>query len=317
MSDHQEQSVHPDIVEHVRAAFLILTPDQLSGPLEALVRETASQVSDLVLDAAEGLRSVVSAATLPFQLAVDAVQSRRFDRLLTAERIRSLKLVVPGEPLSKDQEQKAFKSAVAAMNDFSASRDGSEYFRDGVLNHLNQSLGSRIVSDAAGELLIQSLTSTWSTFEHFASRFVTEWINWHPNQAGAVLSAPELKAYFGKQTVGLDVIGEHGFDLSQSMGSVIFRDKRLDNLSVLRAILEELFHSEAIRAALGSDLWMLNQRRHLFVHKRGLVDADYLKRTGDSVPVKTRLAISSKDVERYLYAAQGAILAIAKQARQT
>jgi hypothetical protein len=40
-------------------------------------------------------------------------------------------------------------------------------------------------------------------------------------------------------------------------------------------------------------LWLLWQRRYVLVHKRGLVDAAYLKRTGDKQSIGARLRISA------------------------
>jgi hypothetical protein len=48
------------------------------------------------------------------------------------------------------------------------------------------------------------------------------------------------------------------------------------------------------------DLWILNQRRHLIVHRRGTVDRDYIDRTGDALDVGAQLMISPSDLEHYL-----------------
>jgi len=74
--------------------------------------------------------------------------------------------------------------------------------------------------------------------------------------------------------------------------------------------METLFSDPVVRDALGEELWMLNQRRHLYVHKRGLVDQEYLSRTKDKVPLGHRLVVTSYDVEGYLIAVKSAIIAI-------
>jgi len=130
------------------------------------------------------------------------------------------------------------------------------------------------------------------------------------------LSAADLKTYLGKQVVDIDAIDEQGFDLTRSMGTMIFREKRLDNLAVIRSVLNALLNNDHVREALGDELWLLNQRRHLFVHKRGLVDQEYLKRTGDKVLPGQRLRVSSNDIERYITAVQKAIIEITAAANR-
>lgn len=297
----------------VTSAFLILDIDSVPGPLEAIAQRNESR-SGNIRDAADGLRSVVSAATLPFQLAVDAVQQRRFDRILSAERIRSLNEVGPGEKPSEALEKRSAEIARSKMAEFLHSPEGSDFMRDAVLYELNRSLNSTAVSYAAQEMLNQALISAWGVFEHFASRFIIERVNDLPTLAKAVLSSPELKAYFGKPLLDLEALDEHGFDLTRSMGSMIFRGKRLDNLGIVRSIMAIVLDDAEVREALGPGLWMLNQRRHLLTHKRGLVDREYLARTGDSLEIGQRLAVTSEDLEGYLLAVQRAIIAVATAA---
>lgn len=305
----------PDVVARVTRAFLIYEPGELLEPLNKFL--TADHAwTPLVRDATEGLGSVLSAASLPFQLIYDAVQQRRFDRTLSAERIRALKGVGPGEEPSQEQEKRSYDRAHKKMRAFLGSRQGTDYIRDAIVYELDRSLRSPGVNAAAAELMIQTLVSTWAVFESFARSFIVAWINADPRRAKPVLASSDLRNYFGKQVVDIEVIGDHGFDLTGSMGSILFRGKHLDNLTVVRSTMEALFNDPDVRMALGSDVWMLNQRRHLFVHKRGSVDEEYLQRTGDDVPIGQRLSITSDEVERYFRAVQHAVIAISTAAER-
>jgi len=243
-----------------------------------------------------------------------SVHQRRFDRIHAAERIRSLKDVEPGHEPSEDLNRQSFQSASDKMSEFVRSEEGINHVRDGIVYHLDQHLSSPAVASASFELLVQTLISAWAVFESSVRIFVIGWINADPQRAKPVLELPDLKPYFGKQVVDIAVIGEHAFDLTSSMGDILFQDRRLDSLSVIRNVLEALFNNSAVRGALAEDMWMLNQRRHLFVHRRGLVDAEYLRRTGDSVPIGERLSVTSKDIEQYIRAVNGAFVAIATAA---
>ena len=298
-----------EVVDRVKTAFLILDIQTVTEPLEMLDTGPGN-CGELVCDAVAGLKSVVSAATMPFQLAINSVHQRRFDRFLSAEQIRSLAHASPSGELSEDLERKAAERARSKMAEFLASGAGRDFVRDAVVEELDRSLASQVVSDAAKELMIQALVSTWAVFEHFVSEFIVDRVNANPHLAKPVLAAPELKAFFGKQAVDFQVIDQHGYDLTRSMGSIIFRNQRLDSLAVVRSVFAAMFDGGEVQKALGKELWLLNQRRHLLVHRRGLVDREYLDRTGDDAEPGQRLVVTSKDVERYLMAVQKAIVTI-------
>ena len=131
-----------------------------------------------------------------------------------------------------------------------------------------------------------------------------------------MLSHSDLKEFFGKNPIDLKAIEHHSFDLSKSMGTVIFQNRRLDGLNVIRGIMKALFNSPDIQTALGQDIWVLNQRRHLFVHNRGIVDQDYLIKTGESLRLGERLPLACDDIEDYFIAVRTALSKICKVAAQ-
>lgn len=299
-----------EVVNHVLDSFLIFESYELLDSIVGLAPASQLQAT-FVGDASQGLRSVIAAGTLPFRLISHSVQQRHFDRIHTAERIRSHLHIAPDEEPSEQRREQALQTSNQRMREFISSDEGIKVFRDGIVSELNHKLQSSDISEAASELLVQTLVSTWAVFESSVRKFIVAWLNANPQSANPVVEAPDLKSYFGKQVVDISVIGEHAFDLTRSMGEILFRERRLDNLGVIRSILEAIFSDPDTRSALGDDMWMLNQRRHLFVHKRGIVDAEYLKRTGDKVSLGQLLRVTSEDVELYLRAVGRAVAAIA------
>jgi hypothetical protein len=297
------------IAERVRMSFLIVSEEKLFGPFEKFQR-TGSSWRSIVVSAVEGLESVASAGCLPFQLVHDSVQQRRFDRFHSAESIRCLVDVKPGADLTEELKVRARENADRAMIAFVNSEEGQKTIRDEVLHELDHRLRSITVKNATQELLVQTLISTWSVFESFARSFVVAWVNADPQRASAVLSSLDLKDFFGKQVVDLEVIGKHGFDLSTSMGKIVFEGRKLDNLTTIRAIMKALFNEPEIQLSLDKEMWFLNQRRHLFVHKRGVVDEEYLLKTGDGAVLGNRLTINAFEIERYLGVVSLALQAI-------
>lgn len=302
------------VVRRVTGAFLVFADDDLVRPLEPY-GEGETPLAGLIRDAVEGLKAALHAATIPFTLTYHRVQDLRFDRLHNAERIRALKDTLPGGELTEALESQAFEAANKRMREFLASKEGTEYIRDGVVYELDAALHSAPIQAASVQLLVQALVATWSIFEVFISSFIVNSINAEATIATRLLTNPDTKRHLGKPVVDIDAIDAHGFDLTSSMGTVLFAERRLDRLALVRDILDVILPDEGVRAALRSEsLWMLNQRRHLFVHRRGVVDREYLARTGDTTSLGSRLPVTSHDVEGYLLTVRDAILAVASAA---
>jgi hypothetical protein len=76
-------------------------------------------------------------------------------------------------------------------------------------------------------------------------------------------------------------------------------DQPLDNLPRMRDVLSALLPNvERVHEAMAArSLWLLWQRRHLIVHRRGLVDAKFIANTGETIALGSRIAIVGKDID--------------------
>lgn len=309
MVAEQESPKPRDIAIKVRTFFMIFPSERFLEPFTPYL-ERECPGATCAATAVESLLSVISAASLPFQLIQNSTMQRRFDSFHASERILALIPETPGSGLSEEAERYALRSAREKMTEFMNCDEGKNFMRDQVIYELDRSLSSPEVKNAAQELLIQTLISTWSIFEIFARSFIIEWLNNDPRRASLILASPELRDFFGKQAIDIQTIGDHSFDLTKSMGTVLFKGRRVDSLATIKGAMKALFDSPDVQTALGKDLWILNQRRHLFVHNRGVVDPDYLKQTGEVFPLGERLILNCDDVELYLIAIRAAIIAI-------
>lgn len=309
MTTEQQSPTPRDLAIKVGQSFMIFSSETFLEPLKPYSEGECSSAR-CIASAVEGLHSVISAAGLPYQLIQDSTMQRRFDSFHNSERILALIPEKPGSGLSDDAKRRAFKSAEHKLSEFLSGDEGKDSVRDELLYELDRRLMSSDVRIAAQELLVQTLISTWSIFESFARSFIIAWLNDDPNRASPILASQNLKEFFGKQVVDIQTIGDHSFDLSKSMGTVLFRGRRLDSLGTIRGAMKALFESSTVQTALGEDLWILNQRRHLFVHNRGVVDSTYLKQTNDTAPLGERLTLNCDDVKQHLIAVRVAIIAI-------
>ena len=53
-------------------------------------------------------------------------------------------------------------------------------------------------------------------------------------------------------------------------------------------------------------LFELNQRRHIIVHRLGIVDEEYIRRSKDNLQVGSQLLVKASDLSRYLDAVRDA-----------
>lgn len=285
--------------------------DEIVAPLKTLAVKDVAW-SNLLRDALEGTDSVANAASLPYSLTWRAEVNRRFGHMNSAEQIRAIPLM--GGEASDQAKLQARHEAERKMEALLNSSEGQYAIVASVFQNLQTQIEDPTIRSALKELLIQTMIATWSLFETFASSFIIAWLNAKPQCVKLVVGKPELKPFFGRATLDIDVIGDHGFDLTRSMGTVLFQDRRLDNLNILRNLFDALFDDDELRGALGKKLWTLNQRRHLFVHKRGIVDLEYQRKTGEVFPIGERLTLSSPQVEEGLTIAVQAIVAISNAA---
>jgi len=288
-------------------SYLIYRKEEI---IEILSNFDGKEFNSNVIDVLGSLCSIITVASLPFTMTSSAIHRRRFDSFLAAERIRSLKIVPPGERVTDEPEKQALVSAENKMLKFLESEDGINWIRDSIVMEMRIGLDSEELSSAAHELLGQSIISLWSTFERFSSGFARQWVNADPSRAKMLLDSSDLRNYFGRQTLDIEIIESHGYILNNSMGDIIFKGKRLDSLKIIRAVYEVLFSTEAVRSSLGDHMWILNQRRNLLVHNRGIVDAEYRKKTGDLQDIGDKIVLKSDDLVSSAIAVQNAVIAI-------
>jgi hypothetical protein len=153
---------------------------------------------------------------------------------------------------------------------------------------LDDELRQPEVAVAAQELLRQALVMTWGSLEVLVSDLVRHRVNDDPLLGVALLTSESTRKYFGgKAALSIDVIAEFGFNLSKRMGDAVFGSRRLDALNVMSDTLKALYPAaeELHRAVSDQELWLLNQRRHLIVHRRALVDRQFLNATGLDLPL--------------------------------
>lgn len=143
---------------------------------------------------------------------------------------------------------------------------------------------------ALNEFFASCLISTWTTFETTAGDLWEAALNAHPRGLSELKGTKkpkssgrdELEGDRKGKEIALDWLHRYQFDLRDRMGTVLRSRHRFDRLSGLRlaylqafekdsARLEEILNRDAIDA--------LNSVRNLLVHKAGIADSEYERRS--------------------------------------
>jgi hypothetical protein len=158
------------------------------------------------------------------------------------------------------------------------------------------------VSSAVSELHAQGVVLMWSAFEVLARDLFVCCLNCQPDLASRILGDETTKRLFQLKGLDFETLAQYRFDVSHAMGEILIQAHDLGSLEAMKACFGALFPDEPTLRACLSDrqLWLLAQRRHLIVHRRGIVDSKYLESTGEKLVTGTKISVSPSDVEQGL-----------------
>ncbi len=152
---------------------------------------------------------------------------------------------------------------------------------------------------AAEELLREGLVLAWSAFEVLASDLFALVLNSRPGLVRNLNSDENAKRLFGMKALPLELLEEKAFDVSRAMGDLVLSQHAVDNVPSMKAAYFALCpDDQSLREKLGQrELFFLNQKRNLIVHRRGIVDAEYKRRVQDETPLGDKLRVAASEVE--------------------
>jgi hypothetical protein len=245
--------------------------------------------------------STVSTVSMPFALAFRSAHEKRFQMFLAPARMRARHLderpLPPNENPDTVREERAQAKTEATMREFCESRDGSRVLHHDISVFLLSSLKMGF-QQAAQELLQQGLALLWSAFEVLSRDAFETLLNESPSKIRTLINHPDTRKRFEAERLPLGTLLQHDFDLSARLGTVLVDQQDFSSLPTIKAVYAVLFpYAGLIRTLAHRDLWTLYQRRHLIVHRRGVVDQAYIDATGEAHAVGNHLVVSPEDFE--------------------
>ena len=305
-------------IRDMRARFLVPpSTEEIFAEFDAAIALIHTEYQTIANAFRHNVSAALSTVTVPFALASTSVEQSHFQRIHIAERIRARSIeegmLKPGESMESVREQEAYTKAHLRMHEFIQSDDGRNVLIQDICTFLLTSLVNGLES-AAQELLHQGVVLLWSAFEVLCRDTFESLLNEDPAKVQALVSHPITKKRFEAEKVSLDTLAQYGFDISTQLGTILVRQHDFSDLPTIKAVYSVLFPNNADlnEALTHHHLWMLYQRRHLVVHRRGVIDQNYIKATGESLAAGTRLNVSPQFCEDALKVVVSACIALVR-----
>lgn len=251
------------------------------------------------------LSATVQTTATPFLLANQAAHDSRYQRFSIAERIRA-----PWIERKQNEGDVEFEvrsnaearvKANSKMETFANSDEGIDELVAETARFLLHLHNTPNIQSVARELLLQGTVAIWSALEMLIGDSLTVLLDSRPDLVAKLLSDPNAKNKFELPKLKVEDLATRGFNLSNQMGRLLFADRDMSSLPNLKSACEALINSQSLREKLADpSVWKLNQNRHLIVHRRGLVDEEYLRKTGAKLALGAQLLVSPIDFEQFL-----------------
>lgn len=252
----------------------------------ALLLEKENDYSQLLEIYKQNIVSVANATGIPFTMAMHFSMRNAQSKIGIREAIIGVDL---SEEEIRSNSQKKFNDA---LND--------QEFANEIFIDLSNILLSLVKENQtlSKELLSQGYLQAWSIFEVFLRDFIELYLNNNPEKCNSVLQNDALKRRNDLRKIPYDFIESNMFDIKNKIGTLIVNTYDCSDLIVIKEIIKSIAYKEELNLALdGNELWKFFQTRHLLIHKKGIIDSNFLRKTNCTNKIGTAISITPKDFE--------------------
>jgi hypothetical protein len=188
------------------------------------------------------------------------------------------------------------------MQSFLVSKEGMRHITDDVSMFLSEIHKENSVKIGISELHRQGVVLLWGTFEMFSRDLFVLLLNSKPKMVRKLLDSPATKRLFNIKAIPFEELEEYGFNFSENMGTYLLSLHDLNDLTAIKDVYKTLFgQKRKLREYFSkSELWLLYQKRNLIVHRRSIIDKQYLQNTGETAKLGTELVVTAKSLDESL-----------------
>lgn len=286
-----------NIAKKVLSVFLVPNDfASMAKPLQEMLIAFPNELCSIAESFIENLHGVNRTLSIPYQYTLAHVSNLHRQRIHAAERIRALAIENESE-----RDSVAFAKAKEKFESFSQG-EGRQKLVEDVLSQLLQLRHDPGSLSAARELTRQGIVLSWSAIEVLSRDAFVYLLNSKPNYTEILFADSNNRKRFSSERIEWQALAAYGYDLSENMGRYLISKADMKSASAIRDVYSALFPAAIeLQTALGDRrLWNLNQKRNLIVHKRGVVDQQFIDATGEIIAVGETLAVEPDEVEATL-----------------
>lgn len=322
MPDTSAPTLQDKLDEVKRHYLLPIDLDPIESEIKRAIEGTPERIAAPAKVFLENINAAVTTVKIPYTAAKTSVLLARFHQLTIRHRILVARDATTIENMGREKrpEEQAEQDAIARerglkefldeQNDQAArdqtTKEWSAFLLDG--------LQDKQMETAAKELLRQAVVMIWGAFEVLCRDMFVSHLNSNPTETQKLTLDPETRKIFQAKAIDLEVLSTYGYNVSNNLGDVFANAYDLSSLGAIRQTFSVLFPSDqGLHDQLRvQKLWILHQRRHLTVHKRAVVDEQYLEKTGEKFQTGQQLTSTPAEIEEYVRLVCDAALALVK-----
>jgi len=306
MRQVKSQNYHNAKAEELYVGFLDTNVYEAMRTAEIITIEPIRQVADSFC---LNMQSLAFMVAIPYTFLLMKQMEFAHVVLLIKAKLKSTKPFASMEELSHEERRSLYGQMTEIAAQKPEDEDDKRKKQSAIDNEFRSLLtSSEEIRSGYRSLLYSGLVWVWSTFEVFCSDLWEISVNESPHVLGkeAITGLSrmdklgEIEGLTAKY-IKLDYLAKYGYDLTHSMGTILKPKFDFTSMSSIRQAYHSAFpKNQTISRVLANNaLFFLEMKRHLIVHRAGLVDETFVSKTGVDIPVGVMLPVSDKEVLEY------------------
>jgi len=305
MLTDEEKKEYKRLFKTVEAHFVQYHIDdiRLNGFTE-LTKDLDEGYQNIASTFISNISSTLSALNIPFTLSATAAQHQHHQNSRLVSVIESLKYKIihditdSNDPIIDQVRNTILEKEIDKLN---TSDECQEQLVLNIYKFLEPFTHQEEITSAASSLLYQGAILLWSAFEALSKDLFIVHINKNPHKIKDLIENNSTNKRLSFNKITPETLIEYDFDLTNKMGELVAENQDFSDLETIKQTYDVMFpESHSNRTILKEkDTWILSQKRHLIVHRRGIIDKKYLDKTGEPLNTGEKLVITPKELISY------------------
>jgi hypothetical protein len=237
------------------------------------------------------IHGLVTTLSFPFYMASSRVVDEQYDHIL-----EKLNLSPDALSTTNPSREEAIRKVSDAIKQAVLTDEGKFAFLKRTVSVLDDAYDKK--QAAAIELLLQGAVLCWSALEVFCRDFFVVYMNKRPGMFSSLNKDDTTKKRFELTTKALiEHLEGNDYNLSSRMGTILAHRQDFSDFATIQTTFRVLFKDQSpFDSDIKGNLSFLAARRHLIVHRRGVIDETY-RRCDESTAIGDRLNLTPEDIK--------------------